>query len=137
MLGADLAKKLRIRPAQLASWTQRGMITAGPRRGRGYEYGELDVLRARLIAKRRTEHVGLARIAAELAALDEDGLRTLLGEPPTAQTAARVAAISGAPIGVGARVVELMPGLTLVIRDDAPPIAQRVARDIVAAAWPR
>jgi DNA-binding transcriptional MerR regulator len=137
MLGAELARTLGIRPAQLAGWTQRGMIRAGPRRGRGYEYSALDVLRARFIVKRRGEHVGLTRIAAELKTLDEDALRALFGEPPTEKAAARAAAISGAPIGAGARVVELMPGLTLVVRDDASPLAQRIARDIVAAAWPR
>jgi hypothetical protein len=75
------------------------------------------------------EGVSLARIKARLPAMPLDAVRALVDPPPPAPAAPPTLD------GVMERWerAALVPGLELMVRADAGPLVQRLAREIVAA----
>lgn len=137
-----LCELLGIQPRTLRSWIKAGLVPRPRFRGRATAYSEGVVLRAQAAAALRRENVPMALARRELDRASVERLRELAGvaapepAPVEAQAIAAPVPVEEPCLGVGWRRVALMDGLELHVRDDAGPIAMRVAADIARGRWP-
>lgn len=151
----ELCALLGVRPRTLRSWIRAGLVPRPPFRGRATEYSDAAVLRAQAVAALRRENLPIALVRRQVSRATPDELRAIAGiAPPPApapvviapppppppepepEPAPPPAEVSAAPPGAAWRRIELVPGLELHVREDAGPLALRIASDIAAARWP-
>ncbi len=126
-----LARAVCLRVPTIHHYLQEGLLPAPPRRGPATVYGEEHLLRLRALRKMRMEGASLARIKRVLPAMSLDEVRAMV-EPPPPPAAPLPAPAVDAAMERWERAA-LVPGLELMVRSDAGPLVQRLAREIVAA----
>jgi len=127
---AALAKAVGLHVPTIHHYLQAGLLPASPRRGPATTYTEEHLLRLRALRKMRMEGMSLARIKARLPAMPLDAVRAMVDPPPPASAAPTPAPDSAMERWERAALV---PGLELMVRADAGPLVQRLAREIMAA----
>jgi len=125
---AALAEAVGLGIPTIHHYLQAGLLPAPRRRGPATTYTEEHLLRLRALRKMRAGGLGLAEIKARLPTMSLDAVRALVDPPPAAPEP---------PPSDGALErwdrATLVPGLELMVRADAGPLVQRLAREIVAA----
>jgi DNA-binding transcriptional MerR regulator len=151
----QFADELGLSIRVLRSWFKFGLVSPPPRRGRNTRYEAQHVRMARAVQTLRARNMQLASIRAYLGTLTTEQIDALIANGPGAWHAAPVAApavavavavangvelepvspVAAPPAPTYAFVrwhyVELVPGLELRVRDDAPVGLRRLAQDIV------
>ena len=78
----ELAKAARVTPRAIRYYVQQGLLPSPGTRGPGTKYSRALVDRLQLIKLLQRDHWPLSKIRDHLEALDEDGVRRELGQPP-------------------------------------------------------
>jgi len=79
---AELAKAADVTPRTVRYYVQQGLLPSPGTRGPGTKYDRALLERLQLIKLLQREHWPLSKIREHLDALDEDGVRRELGQPP-------------------------------------------------------
>jgi DNA-binding transcriptional MerR regulator len=79
---AELAKAADVTPRTVRYYVQQGLLPSPGTRGPGTKYDRALLERLQLIKLLQREHWPLSKIRDHLDALDEDGVRRELGQPP-------------------------------------------------------
>ncbi len=127
---AALARAVGLRVPTLYHYLQEGLLPSAPRRGPATVYGEEHMLRLRALRKMRMEGASLARIKRKLPAMSLDQVRAMV-EPPPPPAPAEPTTAEDTTMQRWAHTT-LVPGLELMVRADAGPLVQRLAREIMA-----
>ena len=79
---AELARAADVTPRTVRYYVQQGLLPSPGTRGPGTKYDRALLERLQLIKLLQREHWPLSKIREHLDALDEDGVRRELGQPP-------------------------------------------------------
>ncbi len=137
----EVCEAAHITPRSLKRWIAAGIVEAPEFRGRATRYTPRQYAQARAAAAlfaegRRTREVARATSRASLATLHELAPLPPPAPPPPASPPPTPTPSSALPAALATmvplRALELLPGLTLTLRDDATPFVAQVAAEIVA-----
>ena len=128
----ELCEAAGIGPRTLARWVAAGVITAATFRGPATRYDARQMAQARAVRALLSQGKTLAAIARVTSKASLDELHRI-APPPAPPAAPQPPPSHDAIPGMQRqRVVELLPGLSLVLRDDATTFVTSVAAEIVA-----
>jgi DNA-binding transcriptional MerR regulator len=128
----ELAERVGLTPRGVRAWVAAGVLPRPALHGSATTYGPEHLVRARAAIALRKKGARLGEIARWLAKASPEELATLA--PPPARVVDAPPPPPPAPTFVADRWdrVQLLPGLELAVRADAPEVVRRIAADIVA-----
>jgi DNA-binding transcriptional MerR regulator len=113
----------------LRSWIAQGVLPKPQGKGRGARYSDTHVQVARAVLGLRRQGVALSQMSLRLAQLDKQQLERL-AQPVNNAPAERPAPPEPSYPFARWEVVELMPGLALIVSPEKGPVLRRVADEI-------
>lgn len=148
---AELAARAGVQPRTIRAYIQRGIVERPPHGGAKTTYDEATLLRACAAAVLLRKGKTFERTKRELNKMKEPELRAFVAreapssgiakpppQAPSAVTTTSAPAAAASPIAAalaaagakGARRLKLLPGLELVLDDDAPDVVKRLAIEL-------
>jgi DNA-binding transcriptional MerR regulator len=119
-------------PRTLKRWVAAGVVAAPTFRGRATRYDARQLAQARVARAMLSKGARLSAIAKVTSRATLEELHRItpppVPPPPEAQAVARPEIEGMTPL----RMLELLPGLSLLLREDATPFVEGVAAEIVA-----
>jgi DNA-binding transcriptional MerR regulator len=132
----ELAREADVPPRTVRYYVQRGLLPPPDFRGSQTTYGPGHLLRLKVVKKLQREHLPLEVIASRLAGASLDELERMLALADDATVV--VSHRAPEPFAAVRRTatswerIELLPGLELHVRADAPALARRLAPEITS-----